>query len=98
MLRLLGDSEATAGAEAKTVMEIETALARASLTRVEKRDPYKQFHKLPRAGFVKLTPHFGWPAYWNAIGLPAPAVVNVTEPAFYKEVERQLGTRPVGDW
>jgi endothelin-converting enzyme/putative endopeptidase len=98
MLRLLGDSEAAAGAEAKTVMDMETALAKASLTRVEKRDPYKQFHKLPRAGFVKLTPHFGWPAYWNAIGLPAPAVVNVTEPAFYKEVERQLARRSLNDW
>ena len=79
-------------------MEIETALAKASLTRVEKRDPYKLFHKLPRAEFLALTPTFGWAAYWNAIGLAAPDVVNVTEPEFYKEVERQLATRPIGDW
>jgi endothelin-converting enzyme/putative endopeptidase len=98
MLRLLGDSEAAAGAGARTVMDIETALAKASLTRVEKRDPYKLFHKLPRAAFLKLTPTFGWAAYWNAIGLPLPAVVNVTEPEFYKEVQRQLGSRPMDDW
>jgi endothelin-converting enzyme/putative endopeptidase len=98
MFQLLGDSAAAAATEAKTVMDIETALAKASLTLVDKRDPYQLFHKLPRAEFVNLTPHFGWAAYWNAIGLPVPARVNVTEPEFYKEVERQLAARPIGDW
>ncbi|HUP03383.1 MAG TPA: M13 family metallopeptidase N-terminal domain-containing protein, partial [Bryobacteraceae bacterium] len=98
MFRLLGDSAAAADAEAKTVMDIETGLAKASLTRVDQRDPYKLFHKLQRAQVLALTPHFGWAAYWNGIGLAAPAVVNVTEPDFYKEVERQLSTRPIGDW
>ena len=73
MLQLLGDSPATARAEAQTVMAIETALAKASLTRVEKRDPYKLFHKYTRAKLGALTPAFDWAAYWNAIGLPAPA-------------------------
>jgi endothelin-converting enzyme/putative endopeptidase len=98
ILQLLGDSAAAAGAEARTVMDIETALAKASLTRVDKRDPYKLFHKLTRADVLKLTPSFGWADYWNAIGLPLPAEVNVTEPEFYKEVEHQLATRPIGDW
>ena len=98
MFRLLGDSADAAGAEAKTVMDIETGLAKASLTRVDQRDPYKLFHKLTRADVLALTPHFGWAGYWNAIGLPAPEVVNVTQPEFYKEVERQLATRPIDDW
>ena len=98
MFRLLGDSAATAGAEAQTVMDMETALAKASLTRVEKRDPYNLFHKLTRADVLALTPTFHWADYWSAIGLPAPAVVNVTEPAFFKEVEHELATRPIADW
>jgi endothelin-converting enzyme/putative endopeptidase len=98
MLRLEGDTEAEAKSGARTVMDMETALAKASLTRVDKRDPYKLFHKLPRAEVLKLTPAFGWQAYWSAIGLAAPAEVNVTEPEFFKEVEHQLATRPIGDW
>ena len=98
MMQLLGDSAATARAEARTVMDIETVLAKASLTRVEKRDPYKIFHKLTRAQFEALTPSFGWAAYFQAIGLPAPAEINVTEPAFYQEVETELKTRPLADW
>ena len=49
MFELLGDAPAAAKTEAQTVMEIETALAKASLTRVELRDPYKLFHKMTRA-------------------------------------------------
>ncbi len=66
MFELLGDAPAAAKAEAQTVMEMETALAKASLTQVELRDPYKQFHKMPRAKLAAMTPSFGWDAYWKA--------------------------------
>jgi endothelin-converting enzyme/putative endopeptidase len=98
MFRLLGESGPYAAAQAKVVMEIETALAKASLTRVDRRDPYKLFHKMTRAELLKLTPDFDWESYWKAIGLASPAEVNVSEPEFYKEVEHLLTTRPVADW
>src|SRR4029077_3226484 len=60
MFQLLGESRESAAANAKTVMRIETALAKASLTRVEKRDPYKLFHKMNRADLQGLTPSFRW--------------------------------------
>jgi len=98
MFELLGDAAPTANAEAQTVMEIETALAKASLTRVEKRDPYKLFHKMTQAKLVEMTPSFGWSAYWKAIGLAPPGEVNVTEPAFFQEVEKLLKGRGTADW
>ncbi len=98
MFTLLGDAPEAAKAEAQTVMDIETALAKASLTRVQKRDPYNLFHKLSQADVLKLAPSFGWTAYWNAIRLTPPPVVNVTEPDFYKEVEHQLGARSIAEW
>jgi len=98
LFALLGDDSAAAQAEARTVMEIETALARVSLTQVELRDPYKQFHKMPRAKLAAMTPSFGWAEYWKAVGLDAGGVVNVTEPAFYAEVERQLKARSIAEW
>jgi endothelin-converting enzyme/putative endopeptidase len=96
--QLLGDSAAKAKAEAQTVMDIETALAKATLTRVDKRDPYKLFHKMSAADLMKLTPLFDWSAYWKALGIPAQTEINVTEPAFYKEVNQLLQTRGVADW
>ena len=98
MFELLGDAPATAKTEAQTVMEIETALAKASLTQVELRDPYKQFHKMTRAKLAAITPSFGWTVYWTASGLAAKGMVNVTEPAFFAEVERQLKARPIAEW
>jgi putative endopeptidase len=98
MFQLLGDSPAAARAEAQTVMAIETDLAKATLTRVDRRDPYKLFHKLPQKQLEALTPSFNWPAFWHGLGLAAPAQINVTEPEFFKEVEHQLKSRSVADW
>jgi putative endopeptidase len=98
MFQLMGDSPAKAKTEAQTVMDIETALAKASLTRVEKRDPYQLFHKLSAADLGKLTPSFSWAAYWSALGIPAQTQINVTEPKFFQAVERLLETRPINDW
>src|SRR5690242_15472107 len=60
---LLGDDAKTSAAEAQTVMAIETALAKASLTRVEQRDPYKLFHKLTLVQLKTLTPSLDWDRY-----------------------------------
>ncbi|HLH20297.1 MAG TPA: M13 family metallopeptidase [Bryobacteraceae bacterium] len=98
ILRLLGDSPAAARGGAQTVMAIETALAQASLTRVDKRDPYKVFHKLTAAQLAAATPSFRWADYWKASGLAAPGAVNVTEPDFFAALERELKERPLADW
>ncbi|HXS95640.1 MAG TPA: M13 family metallopeptidase [Candidatus Limnocylindrales bacterium] len=98
MLRLLGDSDAAARAGAQTVMAMETALAKASLTRVDQRDPYKLFHKLNTADVQGLTRAFDWKVYFSTIGLPTPAVINVSEPEFYRELQRQIVQHSVEDW
>src|SRR5207247_9382872 len=97
MFELLGEKPETAKADARTVMDIETALAKVSLTRVERRDPYKLFHKMSRAEFQKLTPEFDWDTYFKTDGVPATPSVNVTEPDFYKELERQLNSRSLAE-
>src|SRR5512137_451995 len=48
-LRLSGWPRARAAEGARTVLRIETALARASLTMVEKRDPRRIWHRTPKA-------------------------------------------------
>src|SRR5205814_9083707 len=83
MFEQLGDDPAAAHANAATVMAIETALAKVSLTRVDKRDPYKLFHKLTRQQLEALTPSFRWTPYFKVSGLPAVSEINVTEPEFF---------------
>ena len=94
---LLGDAPAAARANAATVMAIEDALARATLTRVEQRDPYNLYHRIDRTALRKATPAFGWDAYLRAVGLAGTQVFNVTEPKFFAELQRLLATRSVAE-
>jgi len=98
VFELVGDTPARAAAEASTVMAIETALARASLTNVERRDPYKLFHRMDRAGLDALTPGFAWQPFLEAQGAAGTKVFNVTEPAFFKTFVGLLASRPLGSW
>ena len=98
MFGLLGDSPQMAAADAKIVMEIETELAKASLTRVEQRDPYNLYHKVSRAQLQSLTPAFRWHVYLSGSGAPAIASVNVTEPKFFRELQVLLRSRSLEDW
>ncbi len=98
MFGLLGDSSQAAISNAKIVMEIETALAEASLTRVDRRDPYKLNHKLSKTQLQALTPSFRWDHYLAASGAPPISSVNVTEPKFLKEVQALLKSRSLEDW
>jgi endothelin-converting enzyme/putative endopeptidase len=90
MFQLSGEAPEQAQRSAAKVMEIETALAKASLSRVDKRDPYKLFHKMNGKGLQALTPGFDWHAYLAAMGEPKLDNFNVTEPAFFKEFAKQL--------
>ena len=98
MFGLLGDPAAQAARAAATVMEIETALAKSMLTRTQRRDPYKLYHRFTRDELLTLTPAFGWSDYFAAAGVPGLKEFNVTEPAFYKQLEQLLETRNLADW
>ena len=98
MLELIGESKTEAVRDAKAVMEVETALAKASLTRVEQRDPYKLFHKMTPAELKKLAPSFDWTRYLADYDLGRVATVNVTEPAFFKAMDAEIRTVKLPDW
>jgi len=97
MFVLLGDSPGAAARNAAKVMEVETELARASLTRVESRDPYNLFHKYDYAGLKKLTPRFDWSAYFKGLAFTRTASFNVTEPKFFGALDAQLGSLALDD-
>jgi len=97
-LQLLGDDAATARATARKVMDIETALARATLTRVERRDPYKVFHRVPVAELEKLAPAFDWKTYLAGMGIPDTQVLNASQPGFLRGMSAELKRRPLADW
>ncbi len=98
IFELLGDSPDTAKINTAAVMRIETSLAKASLTRVERRDPYKQKNKMSVPDLGNLTPDFDWNAYFTATGAPQFPILNVDWPDFFKDVDAQLKSNSLQDW
>jgi putative endopeptidase len=95
IFELLGDPRPEHGMEA--VLRVETALAKASLTPVERRDPYKTANVMKRRDLQALTPSFRWDVYLKALGQPGLADFNVTEPKFFREMEKQVSTLNLDD-
>ncbi|PYS92670.1 MAG: M13 family peptidase [Acidobacteria bacterium] len=98
MFELLGDDATKAAAETQTVMGLETKLAAASMTRVERRDPNAVYHRQTFAQLQTLTPNFDWAAFFKTVGVPPKADINVAQPKFFAEVNRQLTATPIPDW
>ena len=93
MLALAGATDAEAKKQARTVMDIETALARASMDKVERRDPNKIYHRLERAGLKKISPHFLWDAYFDELGAPSVQAINVLTPDFFTGMDKLLAAK-----
>ena len=98
MMELAGEDPATAATSAASVLEVETRLAGASLTRVENRDPQKTYHKLTLAELEKQAPGFGWRAFFAALGVPEPGDLNVRQPAFFTAFGELAATLPPEQW
>ena len=98
MFELAGDAPDKAAAEAKTVMTIEMALAKASRTRVELRDPEKNYHLMQVPEMKTLTPDWSWESYLHDVGAPPVEQVNVRQPEFFKEVNQELSSVSLPDW
>lgn len=96
---LAGQAGPAARADAQRVLALETEMAKASMTRVARREPSATDHPMPVARLGTLAPNVDWPAYFAAIGLAHPVeTVNVSEPDFVRRVSELLATVPLADW
>jgi putative endopeptidase len=95
LLSLAGEPADAAKADAAAILTIETALAKASLTRVDRRDPHKTYHMMTVAELSGLTPGIDWPVYFRTEGAPGVAKLNVSQPEFMKAVQAELANEPI---
>jgi putative endopeptidase len=98
MFVLAGDSEETAKTKAEKVLEIETALAKTSKTRLERRNPEANFHKVTLADLNELSPEFNWNAYFETFGITDPGEINVGQKDFIAGISPILNEYAVDDW
>jgi putative endopeptidase len=95
---LAGDAPEKAAKEAAAVMEIETALAKASMPRVDLRDPEKVYHIYTVADFQKLTPEFDYSIYFKDVKVRSFDTLNVATPDFFKGLSELIAKEPIDNW
>ena len=98
MLTLSGVDATQARTDAKAVMDFETRLAKASLTRIELRDPAKRYNPVSAAEADKLTPNFSWTALFDTLKVPAAQKFSLAQPGFFSEMDKMLADVPPGTW
>ncbi len=92
MFKLLGEPEAKAKADAQHVMDMETALAKASLDITSERDPKNVYHITSVADLEKMTPVIDWKKFMADAGAPPVTELNVTYPPFFKTLNQVIDT------
>src|SRR3989440_4822037 len=98
MLTLVGEPAEKAADDAKKIMALETKLAEASRTRVQLRDPIKNYNKMGVRQLQDLTPDWNWSAYFKKIDLVEPGDINVRQPEFFKAAANSFKSTPIDDW
>ena len=95
ILVLASESADQAKSDAEATLKIETALAKASLTRVQRRDPHATYHMETIEELSKQTPSIDWPVYFKVEGVAGITKLNVSQPEFMKALESELTTEDV---
>lgn len=98
MFSLAGYDAAASSAAAVTVMRFETALAEASMGKVERRVPENTYHKMTRRELSSLAPDMDWAGLFAASGAPGINTINVDSPDFIKKTGEMIKTTPLDDW
>ena len=96
MLELLGHPASRAAAESQAVLQIETALAKASTDRVALRDPNARYHRMPVDSLSKLAPGFDWKNYMKDRDVYVPTL-NVGMPEFFKGLNEVIAGATIDD-
>jgi endothelin-converting enzyme/putative endopeptidase len=98
MFTLAGSNPKAAASAAQTVIAMETRFAEATLDNVTLRDPAATDHNMTFAQLQALVPHFDWAAYFDHKQLPRDVDMNVDQPKYMQEFDRQLQQTSLPEW
>jgi putative endopeptidase len=98
MFAIMGYDSAKANQAAGRMMELETAIAKASRKREDTRDPLKNYHKISFKQLTESTPNLDWAAFIDAAGLRNVDTVVVGQPEFLTAINDYLKTFSLDDW
>ncbi len=98
LLKMDGVSAAAAAQDAATILRVETAMARAQMDNITRRDPNKLNNRYTLAQLKALTPAFEWESYLGALGAPAVPLYEVSTPEFFRDLNQLLVSEDLATW
>lgn len=98
MMELIGEKPDQAKADAATVLKMETAMAKAAMDNVKRRDPANINNPMSLEQFIALTPSFDWNTYLKLVDSPTPQHYIVSSPDFFRALEQMLKTESMDNW
>ncbi|MFZ0940016.1 MAG: M13 family metallopeptidase [Candidatus Sulfotelmatobacter sp.] len=98
MFVLAGETDAQASADARTVIELETALAKAQMDNITRRDPKNINNRMSLAQIRELMPSIEWDVYLKAVNAPSSDHYIVTSPDFFRAEDKLLAEHPLEHW
>jgi len=93
LLTLIGWSEPAANA--KAIVAFETAIADASWTKVQQRDPVASYNKMAVTDLPSFAPGFDWQAYLAAAGLRDTKTLVVAETSAFPAIAKVFAGTPI---
>ena len=97
MFKLHGFAADEAQKKMEAVLGIETRIAAKHLSRVERRDPLKSYHKMTYAELKSTIPSINWDEYYCILGINGIEVLNLAHPEAIKEVAAIINECPLDD-
>jgi endothelin-converting enzyme/putative endopeptidase len=98
MLKLAGEAESPATADAAAVLAMETTLAKSAMDIVKRRDPKNINNKMSLEDLQKLAPSFRWKEYVTLLHTPASLTYLVTSPDFFRGLGQLIDKEPLDHW
>ncbi len=95
---LMGYTGEKAKSAARELMDLETAIAKASRKREDTRDPWLNYNKMTVRQLAAITPNIDWKIYMDGMGLHDVDSVIVGQPEFLKSINGFLKTYKIDNW
>jgi putative endopeptidase len=98
MFKMTGDDQSLAERKANGIMDLETGLAKAQMSRVEMRDPLKTYNKFSVADLTKSTSGLDWKELMSLMKVTSADSVLVSNPGFIKTANALFSAVPLETW
>jgi predicted metalloendopeptidase len=98
MFVLLGLAPAEAKSATADVLRLETEIAKLQQDEVVRRDPYKVYHRVDRAGLPGIAKTFPWAAYFATLGFPDAKEISVNDPAYFTGIDALMHQEKPAAW